>query len=38
MLAGKPVAHRVESNDGRLAIVLAQSQTLKPGQTLELRV
>jgi non-lysosomal glucosylceramidase len=34
-LAGKPVAHRVESIDGRLAIVFAQSQTLSPGQTLE---
>ncbi len=32
MLAGKPVAHRVESIDGRLAIVLTQSQTFSPGR------
>ena len=29
MLGGKPVPHRVESVDGRLAIVLAQSLTLR---------
>jgi hypothetical protein len=37
-LAGKPIAHRVESNDGRIAIVLAQSLTLGPGETLEVTV
>ena len=37
MLAGKPVPHRVESIDGRLAIVFAQSQTLCPGQILEVK-
>jgi hypothetical protein len=37
-LAGKPVAHRVESNDGRIAIVLAQSLTLGPGEILEVTV
>jgi hypothetical protein len=30
--------YRVESNDGRIAIVLAQSLTLRPGQILEVRV
>ena len=35
--AGKPVPHRVESIDGRLAIVFAQSQTLSPGQILEVK-
>jgi hypothetical protein len=37
MLAGKPVPHRVESNDGRIAIVLAQSLILGPGQILEVK-
>ena len=37
MLAGKPVPHRVESIDGRLAIVFAQSLTLSPGQILEVK-
>lgn len=37
MLAGKPVPHRVESIDGRLVIVFAQSQTLSPGQILEVK-
>ncbi len=34
MLAGKPVPHHTESRDGRLAIVLAPSLTLSPGQIL----
>jgi len=37
-LAGKPIAHRVESNDGRIAIVLEQSLTLGPGEILEVTV
>ena len=37
-LAGKPVQHRVESRNGRIAIVLEPSLTLGPKQTLEVRV
>jgi hypothetical protein len=34
MLAGKPLQHRLESRDGRLAIILSQPITLTVGQTL----
>jgi len=34
-LAGKPVPHRVEIENGRLAILLDPSLTLRPGQILE---
>jgi hypothetical protein len=37
MLAGKPVTHSVDLIDGRLAIVMAQSLTLSPGQMLEVK-
>jgi hypothetical protein len=36
-LAGKAVPHRVETHDGRLAIMLAQPLMLTPGQALEVR-
>lgn len=36
-LAGQSLDHRIESRDGRLAIVLAQPVTLSPGQTLAVR-
>ena len=38
MLAGKPLQHRLETRDGRLAIVLAQAVTLTTGQTLAVMV
>ena len=37
-LAGKALAHRLETRDGRLAIVLTTPATLTSGQTLEVTV
>ena len=36
-LAGKPLEHRVEVRDGRMAIVLAHPVTMTTGQSLEVR-
>ncbi|MEO0017313.1 MAG: hypothetical protein RLZZ522_596, partial [Verrucomicrobiota bacterium] len=38
MLAGKPLQHRLESRDGRLAIVLTQAIILTAGQILKVIV
>ena len=35
-LAGKPLDHRLEIRNGRLAILLAEPLTLTPGQTLKI--
>ena len=37
-LAGKPLEHRIETHDGRLAIVLTEPITLTTGQTLQVIV
>jgi non-lysosomal glucosylceramidase len=36
--AGKPLEHRTEIRDGRLAVILAQPVTLVPGQLLEVMI
>jgi hypothetical protein len=38
MLAGKPLQHRLETRDGRLAIILSQPITLTAGQILKVIV